>query len=482
MDDRAATVTLIRATRGSNLDGTGAVAKATPGADATWPQPRYAWYVAAILTAAYTLSFIDRQILGLVLEPIRRDLGLTDTQVSVLAGTAFALFYVCAGLPLGRLADRANRRYLMFCGILLWSLMTALCGLCTTFGQLFAARVGVGIGEAALTPAAHSIISDYFPVEKRVRPLAMYNLALAVGTGLAYVLGGAISTAVSNMPEILIPFIGTVRPWQVTFIAVGAPGMLFALLILSIREPLRRGVRPAPAPGAQDTQAGVTRVRDVWSFIWRENPQTFLVVFLAYGGFAVFVDAILTWMPTVFVRRFGWSAGHIGLAMGSVMLPWANCGVLAATALASRLQSTGTPDALLRTSTMIGFALTPIGILLPLAGTPALALTLLGPMAALTFGLYAMVPPVLQLITPNQMRGQVVASFALFNNVLSLMLGATCVGLLTDHLFRDPGLLHRSLAVVAIAVLPLSTFLMRWGQPHFGRSILAAKSWIGSVG
>jgi MFS family permease len=177
-----------------------------------WPSRGYAWYVTLILTGAYTLSYIDRQILGLVLEPIRRSLDLTDTQVSLLAGTAFALFYVTLGLPLGRLADRASRCKLIFVGVFLWSLMTAACGLASTFWQLFTARVGVGIGEATLSPAALSIISDYFPPDKRVRPLGLYNLALAVGTGLAYVTGGTISTLIANMPDLHLPVLGSVLP------------------------------------------------------------------------------------------------------------------------------------------------------------------------------------------------------------------------------------------------------------------------------
>jgi MFS family permease len=177
-------------------------------ADPPWPRRIRGWYVAAVLTALYTLSFIDRQVLGLVLEPIRGHLGLTDTQVSLLAGSAFALFYVTLGLPLGRLADRANRRNLILAGVFLWSLMTAACGLASSFWQLFAARVGVGIGEAALSPAALSIISDYFPPEKRARPLAMYTLALAIGSGLAYLVGGSISAAIATMPHFRIPLIG----------------------------------------------------------------------------------------------------------------------------------------------------------------------------------------------------------------------------------------------------------------------------------
>ena len=231
-----------------------------------WPPGARAWYVTAILTALYTLAFIDRQVLGLVLEPIRRHLLLTDTQASLLAGSAFALFYVTLGLPLGQLADRANRRNLIAAGVLLWSLMTAACGLASSFWQLFAARVGVGIGEAALSPAALSMISDYFPPERRARPLATYTLALAIGSGLAYLVGGSISAAVAGMPDFRIPFIGHVEAWQATFITVGAPGIVFALLVLTIREPLRRGVRTS-RPALTATAPPVASVRDVFNFI-----------------------------------------------------------------------------------------------------------------------------------------------------------------------------------------------------------------------
>src|SRR5882757_3141134 len=267
-----------------------------------WPHRARGWYVTAILTVLYTLSFIDRQVLGLVLEPIRRHLALTDTQASLLAGSAFALFYVTLGLPLGQLADRANRRNLILAGVFLWSLMTAACGLASSFWQLFAARVGVGIGEAALSPAALSVISDYFPPERRARPLATYTLALAIGSGLAYLVGGSISAAIAGMPNFRIPFIGHVEAWQATFIAVGAPGILFALLVLTIREPLRRGVRTTQ-PASTATAAPVASIREVFHFIWREHPRTFVAVFFVYGGFALYVDSLLVWMPTVFVRR-----------------------------------------------------------------------------------------------------------------------------------------------------------------------------------
>lgn len=445
-----------------------------------WPRPRYAWQVVAVLTAAYTLSFIDRQILGLVLEPIRHDLLLSDTQVSLLAGTAFAIFYVTLGLPLGRIADRANRRNLIIGGVLLWSLMTAACGLADNFWELFATRVGVGVGEAALSPAALSIISDYFPPQQRVRPLAMYFLAPAIGSGLAYLLGGTVSAAVSASPDLHLPLLGPLAAWQLVFIIIGTPGMAFALVILSIREPVRRGVRGATS-GMQHGRMPVARTRDIVHFIARENPQTFAVLFLAYGGFALHADSVFVWVPTLFIRRFGWSPAEIGLIMGSVVLVCATLGVLASMSIAARLQARGSVDAVLRTSLLMGAALTPLGILLPLVSSPGAALAVLAPVSALSFGLFAMIAPTLQLITPNQMRGQVSAVFSVFNNVIGTMIGATSVALLTDYVFHDPLRLHHSLVVVAALTLPLSSALMWWGLPHFSRSVVRAESWMGEV-
>jgi MFS family permease len=444
-----------------------------------WPRRRYAWQVVAVLTAAYTLSFIDRQVLGLVLEPIRRDLLLSDTQVSLLAGTAFAIFYVTLGLPLGRIADRANRRNLIIGGVLLWSLMTAACGLADNFWELFATRVGVGVGEAALSPAALSIISDYFPPQQRVRPLAMYFLAPAIGSGLAYLLGGTVSAAASASPDLHLPLLGPLAAWQLVFIIIGTPGMAFALVILSIREPVRRGVRGATSGTGHSVP--VARTRDIVHFIARENPQTFAVLFLAYAGFALHADSVFVWIPTLFIRRFGWSPAEIGLIMGSVVLVCATLGVLASMSIAARLQARGSVDAVLRTSLLMGAALTPLGILLPLVNSPGAALAVLAPVSALSFGLFAMIAPTLQLITPNQMRGQVSAVFSVFNNVIGTMIGATSVALLTDYVFHDPLRLHHSLVVVAALTLPLSSALMWWGLPHFSRSIVRAEGWMGEV-
>ena len=167
--------------------------------------------------------------------------------------------------------------------------------------------------------------------------------------------------------------------------------------------------------------------------------------------------------------------------MGLVILVSATFGILAGMTLASRLQTKGPANALMRTSLLMGFALTPFGILLPLAASPTSALALMAPAVALAFGLFPMGPAILQLITPNQMRGQVTAVFSLFNNVIGLMLGATSIALLTDYFFHDRMRLHHSLAIVAATVLPLSTTLMWWGLAHVERSLVVARSWMGNT-
>ena len=442
-----------------------------------WPNPGYAWYVVVILTLAYTLSYIDRQILAIVLEPIRRDMDISDTQVSLLAGMAFAIFYVAMGIPLGRLADRVNRRNLIIFGITLWSLMTALCGLTQNFWQLFLARIGVGVGEATLSPAAYSIISDYFPPERRIRPLSSYNIAIPIGSSLAFIVGGTINYMLAQVPVIEVPLLGVLRSWQVTFLAVGLPGLLFVLLLFTMREPERKE-RHGPAA---DHGKGVP-FKDVLRFICKENGKTFFAIFIAYGGLVLYSVALTIWMPTMFVRKFGWSLSKIGMAQGSILLVFATLGIIISMNLAARLKERGQRDALMRTSLIMGALATPPSIILPLLDDPIWVLVLYCPIALFCYGLYAVVPAVLQFITPNQMRAQVSAIFSFFNNVIGLMLGITYVALITDFVFQDPMKLNYSLCIVAITTLPPSLYCLWRGLKHYRESMMRAEAWLTPTG
>ena len=254
-----------------------------------YPSESYAWYVVGVLTIVYIFSFIDRQILNLLVGPIRRDLGISDTQMSWLMGTSFAVFYTFFGIILGRLADSRSRRSLIALGFIFWSIMTAGCGLARNFTQMLLLRMGVGVGEATLSPSAYSLISDYFPKEKRATAISVYSMGIYIGSGIAFLLGGAVIGYVSTQGTIEIPIIGSIRPWQAIFLIVGMPGVLLSLLMYTVKEPIRRGVRSvqlSPGTGKQS----IAPLKEVLSYV-RSNSKTFvchtvgfaLLSFSSYG-------------------------------------------------------------------------------------------------------------------------------------------------------------------------------------------------------
>ena len=207
------------------------------------PRLGYPWYVVIVLTAIYMLSFVDRQILSLLVPQIEHDLNIKDTEIGLLGGPAFALFYTFMGLPLGRMVDSLNRSRLVGICIVVWSFFTSLCSAARTFGTLFLARVGVGVGEAGLGPSAYSLIADYFPRERMGAAISVYYMGLFFGTSLAQLVSGVTVQALSRTPLLTLPLLGTIASWRATFLIVGLPGVLFALLALSIREPHERNAR-----------------------------------------------------------------------------------------------------------------------------------------------------------------------------------------------------------------------------------------------
>lgn len=219
---------------------------ASGGVAAQAPAPRYAWYVLGILFVVYVLNFVDRQVISILAEDIKRDLNLKDEDLGFLYGTAFGVFYALFGIPLGRLADSWHRVRLMTVGLALWSTMTALSGFSRTGGQLAAARIGVGIGEATASPAAYSLISDYFPKRLRATALSIYSAGLYVGGGVSLFIGGLIVQGWNRAYPGGGP-LGLVG-WQAAFLAVGIPGLIVALWVATIREPIRGLVEGLPEP------------------------------------------------------------------------------------------------------------------------------------------------------------------------------------------------------------------------------------------
>ena len=235
---------------------------------------RYLAYVVLLLTMASTLSFIDRQILNVMIGPIKRDLGgLSDTEISLIIGLAFSLVYTLATLPLARIADSHNRRNLIAAGIFAWSLMTALAGAADSFWKLFAARMGVGVGEATLGPASTSMLADYFEDHRLPLAFGIVGAAPFIGTGLANIVGGPLIDWLEAQPNYVVPVFGELYSWQMVLVLVGLPGVLLAAVMFTIAEPGRRGVDPAKVAGFP--------LREVWAFV-RSRGRYLTYHFVAY--------------------------------------------------------------------------------------------------------------------------------------------------------------------------------------------------------
>lgn len=439
--------------------------------EAAYPPRRYSWYVVSVLTITYAVSFVDRQIMALMIEPIRRDLGISDTQVSLLIGLAFAIFYVMLGIPFGRLADRYSRRAIIASGITIWCVMTAACGLARNYSQLFLFRLGVGVGEASLGPGALSLISDYFPKRERVRAIGVYNMGILLGTGAAMILGGQLITYVMNAPRLTLPVVGELYAWQTVFIVVGLPGLLMAALMLTVREPLRREGLSSGSGGA--LQLSLLDVAKYLLGRWRMYGSHFVglaaVALLAYAMFA--------WIPTMFIRTWGWSIAEIGLAYGVVVLISAPLSALAATWVSERFVAIGYADAQMRGAltwaAVAGISATAAA----LAPSPWFAVVMLLPASIGTTAATACALGALMIITPNQMRGQASAIYYLVVNVIGLTAGPTGVALFTDYVFGDPLALRYSVACVSLLASLFSIVLLFYNLRQFRNAMAESGDW-----
>jgi MFS family permease len=435
-----------------------------------WVNPLYAWFVVVVLTLAYTCSFIDRQILTLLIEPIRRDLHINDTEVSLLGGLAFSIFYTFLGIPIAMLADRTHRRNLMAAGLAFWSMMTAACGLARGFWSLFAGRVGVGVGEAALSPAAFSLLADYFPPRKVALAVSVYSMGLYFGAGLALMIGGSVVKAVSNAPMHELPLVGEVFPWQLTFFIVAALGLPVLLLMFLIREPARR----AHGRKAATTDATASSLDALAAFI-RQNARTLACHISAFTLFGVGINCYLFWSPTLMMRTHGWDAPHAGLVIGAMLFVLGTAGVYCGGWIADRLAASGRRDAILRAALLGMLCGIPFLLVTPLLPHARLATITLG--GAVFFMAYPQGLPAaaLQVITPNPLRAKMTAIYFFIGNLIASGLGPTVPALLNDYVFLDPAHLRYSLFIVEAVVLPASVLFLYFGLQPYAASVERAE-------
>jgi MFS family permease len=405
---------------------------------------------------AYVFSFVDRQILSLLVGPIREDLGISDTQMSLLMGFSFAIFYTICGIPLGRLADSKSRRGLIAAGVVFWSLMTASCGLAKHYWQLFLSRIGVGVGEAALSPAAYSMIADYFPPESRATAISVYSMGIYLGSGIAFLVGGAILQFASAQGLVELPLVGATRPWQVVFFILGIAGVVFSLAFLAVREPIREGAHAR----------GAVPMRTVLAYL-KQNRRTVLCHNFGFALLALSSYGASAWVPTFFVRTYGWSMSQVGLVYGLIVTVFGASGIVAGGRIADLMSRRGKSDATLRVGLVAAIASVPLGLLFPLMPTATTAAVVLAPTVFFLSMPFGVAPAGIQEIMPNSMRGQASSVYLFIVNLIGLGLGPTAVALVTDYVFQDDNAIRYSLLLVSvIAQLAALTLLAAGLRPY----------------
>lgn len=438
-------------------------ADASPG---QFPSARVAWRGVILLTALYSLSLMDRQLITLIVTDIRADLGISDFQMGLLHGLAFALFYVTFGLVFGWAVDRYPRRAIIFFGVIFWSLATAACGMARNFNQFLIGRFAVGAGEASLNPAAYSIIADSFPKHRRAVALSVFGSGSFLGGGLAVALGALM---ISSIPAegMSFPLLGHLRPWRIALIAVGLPGLLLAFLVWAVLDPPRQERRSENAVSLSDA---LVFMQGRWRF--------FACHFIGFGLLAANAYGFGAWGPTYLVRKFALPIEQVGLYASSIVLVFGMGGTVFSGWLIDRLFSRGRTDIHLRY--FIFCSIGHIIVLTAAASVDSLPVYLALNGAAMFLASYTgAAVAALQIATPNEFRGQVSAIYLFVFTLLGIGLGPTLIGAITTFFFQEDAMLGWSIAMASAILLPMAMLALFLGLKPMRQAVIEARAWSG---
>jgi MFS family permease len=420
-------------------------------------RPVAAWLTVAILVLFQFVSLIDRQIIAILADEIKADLAISDFRLSLLQGLAFALFYSFAGVPIGAAIDRWSRRFILWIAISFWSVSAAACGLAASFGGLFLGRVGVGAGEAALTPVATSLISESFPRGRVGMPMGLFAGSFYVGSGVALILGGALAHWLASRGGLALPLIGALKPWQAAFLLAGLPGLPLALLAFAMHDPRDAGQQAGPAVPHDTVSLGT---------VFRTRGRLIFFYMVGWGFLSSYFYATAAWTPVFAMRTFGWDTKQVGMTIGLIL---ATCGVAGSTlgGMGMDLMTrSGVRGATFLLTAILMAAALPFFLGAYLIGSPTLMIPLLGialllysPMGA---GAYAS----LQAVAPAGARGKVAALFAFNQALWGAALGPAGVGFITDYVLRDEARVGLSLAIWGIVVVPIGVTMLLIGRRY----------------
>lgn len=397
---------------------------------------------------------------------MKEDLGIGDTEIGWLYGV-FALFYAVAAIPIASLADRKSRRHIIAIGIFLWSLMTIACGLTRNYWQIFIARIGVGVGEATLSPSTTSLIGDYFPRRDIPLALSIFQTGPIIGTGIAFIIGGAVLDLVQDTPPLVLPMVGELKPWQQTFVYVGVPGMFLAAFFLLIREPVRR-------PSILDIpeQAGMPAL----IAFYRQHTKTFVYHHLGFVSLVLTGYAFVFWSVSFFVRVHGVEAAEASQVFGWIFVVFGPLGPLAVAWLAKVLSDRGYQDANI-TAGMVGGALTiPTVLAIQLAPNALWAYILYAPALMMVNSPFGIASGALPVITPPHLRARVAAVYML-TGAIGMMFGPPLAGFFNEFVFPSAEGVRYSMITMTLFFGIIGVIFLWLGRSHYAKSMADSAEW-----
>ena len=426
-----------------------------------YPSPAQAWTTVSILSFTYMFSFIDRQILVLLIEPIKADLQISDTQVSLLSGLAFAIIYTLSGIPMGRAADSWVRKYVIIFGVAMWSLLTMACGFARTFTHLFLARMGVGFGEAALTPTAYAMMPDLFAPNKLAKGMSVFALGSSMGAGISLLFGGLVIGLVTKMGPVSLPLMGEIQPWQLVLLTVGAASLLMIIPLSLMPEPKRQD--KSAEKDQSDLKTTLAYLRDHRAF--------YAYFFVGIALYALFIYGIMTWLPSYFIRVHHWQAAETGITLGALTIVPSIIGTLSAGWLSDYLYGKGyrsAPMYMAIIALVLSVPMTLVIVYVPLMTVKLVTLVLL----FFTLTVLGVIPPTItQMVTPARIRGQVSAFYLLIVNLVGIGGGPTVIALMTDRVFEDEFAVGHSIAIVALLTCSMGALLLWFAVAPFKRQL-----------
>lgn len=424
-------------------------------------QPYFALF---ILLLAYILSFIDRNIMSILAGPIQQDLGISDFQFGLLQGLFFTLFYSFLGLPIARVADQGNRKNLITLGVTFWSLMTACCGMTKHFILLSFARMGVGLGEAALSPAAHSLLSDLFSARRLPLALAIFSLGITVGGGIAYILGAWLHTLAEQGVFSHWFLFDSLASWQITFILVGLPGFIVALLCLLIHEPKRKGV----------SHTNDKRFFPAWYFCL-QHQSIYLYIIIAISLLSILGYGFMSWFPEYLIRRFALTRSEVGVKFGTLFMVFGSMGTIIGALFSSYLTRFGYQDGNIRLIIWAAFGWLLVGVPCVLVPSADWALFFACAVIFILNCYFAVAIAGLHIVSPNQYRAQISALTILGANLFGMGLGPATIGFLSSRFFTHTAGLGDAMACLIVIISPIVIMLVyRSLQPY--RELLLKRS------